>query len=365
MNRTTSVFGFVAVLATGAACGLWFFGPDGTAIDAAVPGPVSETTTGGSLLQALRIAPDPQAGEVLQVKLYAPVEFIYELRNTGAAPLHGLSTKMCGCQVTQRPAQKLAPGGTTRLGLKIKASSYGRFETAVPIVADGYEEPLIVLRLAVQVPVDPPVLRQLPGPAQLTFIRGNEDRRILRVQTIERSGTQPWIEGAEISPSGFVAAVVEPVQERAYLDPGLCIRTYPISVVPMELPADRQHVMLRLKASSDAEAPDPIPLELRVDDRLVVVPNPIRLVFFQGHDPPKACIIAVDRQGSAVIEVVEHDHRLVDVRRVSDDNPRRVVFEIEPKVSPEQPVETTVVFEVDGRDRQRVKVRLGPASRED
>ncbi|NQT12100.1 MAG: hypothetical protein HQ582_05100, partial [Planctomycetes bacterium] len=326
------------------------------------PAPPTPAPSDGPKLTATRIAPPPEVGEIVDAPRFETVEFFYELHNEGTEPIRGLKLDLaCRCQLKEPPPEEILPGETARVGFSIRAPDMGVIRRPVELIATETGKPVLQLEVAVRVKLDPPALVATPKPTLVTFVEGDETSRELVVETIEERDSEPWIEAMEIRPEHVAEVKSMQLDERPQLDSSLVRRAYRFQIC---CPSDRggsHHGTFALLVRCDpAATPAPVPLEVRVLDRVDLLPNPVRIKGNPGETPSPRRVAAVYRLGRGAIEVAQFDETLLDVQPVRNDEGAVVAFDLLPKAAIMESIQTEVTFRVDGGDTRELAVRFEP-----
>lgn len=173
------------------------------------------------------LAPSENPDQPAQARAYAEVEFVYEIKNCGSVPLRGVRPNMaCQCNISRPAPAEIAPGKAGVFAITLRAPLAGTAQRRVEVTCEGLTTPLTVLEPSIHVPVEPPLFLAKYGGTSLAFVEGeNAGGREVVFQTVERSGTESWIQNIEVDPADLVQTSVKNVIERSLEDPDFVQRT--------------------------------------------------------------------------------------------------------------------------------------------
>lgn len=296
------------------------------------------------------------AGEDEVVRVPSPggtVEFLYELSNSGTAPLTELHARLfCQCAVTQNLPETIAPGETVQFGFQFSLPQAGIRSERIIITSGSSPKPLAVINAQLYADVKVPHLVIAPDVVHIQVIRGQPLSHDFLVSAIERSDSPRLIQTPTIEIAEPIELAVADVRETPEYDAANVRRVYRLQLRADAASVTRDiagalHVFEQLQGAFSA-----IPLKVEVLEPVTLIPKSFN---FRPSDVAsgKAAIVNVVRRGTPVegtVRVKEFDRELIDVRRVSNETSRTQRFEVTPKTSFTGPIETQVVFETDAPD---------------
>ncbi len=296
-----------------------------------------------------------------------PVEFLYELSNVGTMPLLGLRTQLfCQCAVSQPLPETIAAGESAQFGFRFPPPQAGVRSEKVMVLSGSSSTPIAELNAQVYADVTVPHVVVAPDTVHIQVIRGQPINQDVLISVIERIGSENLIQRPQAEPAEIIHPVIIDVRESTEYDRKNVRRVY-----QLQLRLDAADVTrdaggwLQLCEHRVGQLWQ-IPVKIEVLEPVVLIPK-----SFDFHPPDVASgrkqIVNVVRRGNVVAGVVsvqKFDPELVDVRRVSDEGSQVQRFEVTPKTSTTDRIETQVVFETaaaDGaKDELVLLVRLIP-----
>jgi hypothetical protein len=308
-----------------------------------------------------RVTPPPEAGDEIASEPETFANFEYDVRNNGDAPIRGLKPALsCGCEVLQSAPQALAPGSTARVAFRLRAPPRGRLQRRVEVVADGEPWPMTVLDIALRVKFDPPALVTGADTPRVIFVDGENATRPLAFDTAEKKGTPRWITGLRVDPPGCVRVVSLHVDDVPEPDPSIVGRKYRFELARAAIGVGCHGAKTVLQTRLGAgKSPPPSPLQVEVLDRVVILPNPLRLLT-AGHHPASGRVIVVQRAGADRVEAAQFDRQQIDVRRVPGETARCAAFDVAARPGAKAGSQAKVLFRVGGRESRELVVRFEP-----
>jgi len=313
------------------------------------------------ILQATRLEPPPEAGAEIESEPFARVDFVYLVRNNGTEPIRGLKLGLaCQCEATEEPPAEIPPGGTARIGFRLRSANAGTLRRRIELVSQEAGEVLSSLDVALRAKFEPPALMQPPERTRLTFVDGDDAPRELAFESMEKADSASWISGLEVEPKALLQVTMLPVEHLPHADPSFARRVYRFQLSRGPLPVGTHGASFVLRTRCDPPAMEShLPLEAEVLDRVAIIPRSLSIVAVSGKFDP-AQILVMRRAGQGTIEAGQWDRELLDVRRTGGNGERTAAFAIVPKSLAKAKRETKIVFRIGEGQTREAAVKILP-----
>lgn len=300
-------------------------------------------------VEVVAVSP-PRASEgPVEADAYSNVEFVYQIRNCGTAPLCGVRAEgACQCSLTRVLPERIESGQVGIIGIKTRAPAAGTAGRKMEVYCDSASMPLAVLEPQIRVRKPVPSFYQRLEDISLTFVEGEGSiSRETVFSTIEKRDTAPWLENLEVAPPGVLAVSLSNVVNQPLDDVNLTKRSYIFKIDNSFMPVGRHHGQYRFKPRSGGPAVEEShQLEVIVLERVSCVPSALTIPSVEGAT---ARVSLVDRVlGRPDVSTVRFDESALQVRSLLDESSASPTFEVRllNPCSGRNP--TTVSFEVTG-----------------
>jgi hypothetical protein len=310
-----------------------------------------------ALLYAVRVEPQgPEDGPV-SADPGEQVDFVYRIENRTDAAVDGLKVEPPSCcfQIVRDLPASLPAGGAAEFGFRVRSPVVGTVSKHVPIFTSVPGAPAaVVLRASMHANAKAPRLLEVPEYVKLSAIRGDPLQAIVRIGSVELSGSS-FVTGLVVAGDLAGAVVVEEpdVSEQVLLEGRALLRSYSFKLSVAQTDAIPRmaggYITVRTR-SVDGRDDRLVPLYATVLDDATVVPEE---VVFDGLSPSSSetkRVIVVNRrpQEGDVVEIKRFDDTLLAVRQIGAATSGRAVFEVQAASVAASPAaaESRVVFAV-------------------
>jgi hypothetical protein len=175
------------------------------------------------ILDVQRVGPSPLLASYGLEKI--PVNFV--ISNISDSLIEQLDIEVgCGQRIFGPIPESLAPGQSFEVTAQFLAPPRGIASRSVPVYIGRERLPSASLKVDIETPIVPPLLLNPISSYSLTTIIGEEEPISISIDTIEATGTQPWIEGVQPDADMPVTFEKQSVNETADRDPRYCLRRY-------------------------------------------------------------------------------------------------------------------------------------------
>lgn len=166
-----------------------------------------------------------------------PVESTFVLKNRGRAPLvvHDVISNQQCCGKTLEKPQEIPPGGEATVRVQVEPAREGRREFPFTVRTNDPRQAETVLKVTTVPSREPPYFNIEPGLIQLLNVWKPGLCRELLIETIEKSGDDPWLETVACDSEIVVVESAGPPTIRSRFDDNV-LRSYRFSVILRELP---------------------------------------------------------------------------------------------------------------------------------
>lgn len=246
------------------------------------------------------------------------------------------------------PAE-IQPGEAIRFSFEFRAPAAGIRRENVSIFADGAEEPLAILRPVIRAKITPPKIIGIPAEYRVHLLRGQDFESELLVVSIENRGSPNLIQEVHIRPAGLLTARIAEVREQRSIDPDFVNRSYRLVISSVETagePTEQQVGLLWFTTDPGGDVGETqVELQIELRDPLAAIPARMKLTATGDGAVPTARLSLVRRtEGLPEVRIGEYDKTLVEVRRIPNDVPGELVYEIAAKSPVTSLVQTSVRF---------------------
>ena len=260
---------------------------------------------------------EPVAGDdgVVEWTSRLPVVARWTLTNHGAVPIeNAVLGANCQCHVLTGLPPTLASGESATVSLKIMPPQAGTAIRNVPVLVKGQKQPIAMLPLRLNVPVEAPQWLVAPSPVAIRTVAGQDHHREVVLHSIESTDTEPRLADVSIDDEEVCHAVLTP-EQRPWGDDGrYVLRKYRITLTPAVKVPGTHHAELTLSWADDSRARR-LPVTIEAMPSLLVKPAELSL-----SPNRSARLIIVPRVPDSGRITTESNSRLISLRTVEHSN---------------------------------------------